>query len=622
MRIGTERESCGSTHTLPRLPQRSRSTAARPKPARPPPPSPPPDASRRRRNTRIAVTVVAALLASSLVVAAQNRRLRAALANVADMAAAADFFEAFPSLRGPVVRPIGALAAADGARPKHPTILIPGFVTSALELWSGPPCAAAHFRSRFWGGISMTQRVLGDRACWLEVMRLDDADGRDPRNATGDVVTRLRAVEGLAGVDYFMPGYGVWASMIAELAAVGYSATNLFAAPYDWRLGLADLEARDGYFTRLAATIEAAVATSGGEKAAVVAHSWGDAVARSFFAWADAARAPGWTAAHVAHYVNVAGPTLGAAKAVPALLSGETRDTAELGALAAFLSDNFVSRAARSRLFRSWGGSLGMVPLGGAAVWGNASSAPDDGAAMRVEGVSFGAMLTVNGTALDADAAVAAVLATLSPAQARRARATWFGPLDRHDCAAHGAHALRCALPSAPDLQVTCLYGVGKPTERAYVYSGALDAAESGSEAKIDVKAAAPPPGRDGALLSAGAPAHPLGGLDAGVRLGDGDGTVNLVSLGALCARHWREKRLNPAGARVVTREARHEPLDLLRAGLDPRGGPRSADHVDVLSHEDVLRDVVAIVTGTGGELEDRFHSNVRDVAARVHLPP
>ena len=47
----------------------------------------------------------------------------------------------------------------------------------------------------------------------------------------------------------------------------------------------------------------------------------------------------------------------------------------------------------------------------------------------------------------------------------------------------------------------------------------------------------------------------------AGVRASDGDGTVPLLSLGALCARHWREPRLNPSGMRIVTREFPHEPI-------------------------------------------------------------
>ncbi len=34
-----------------------------------------------------------------------------------------------------------------GWKPKHPIIIVPGFVTSGLELWAGQPCAAKYFRS-------------------------------------------------------------------------------------------------------------------------------------------------------------------------------------------------------------------------------------------------------------------------------------------------------------------------------------------------------------------------------------------------------------------------------------------------------------------------------------------
>ena len=33
-----------------------------------------------------------------------------------------------------------------GHRPKHPVIVVPGFVTSGLELWQGKPCATRFFR--------------------------------------------------------------------------------------------------------------------------------------------------------------------------------------------------------------------------------------------------------------------------------------------------------------------------------------------------------------------------------------------------------------------------------------------------------------------------------------------
>ena len=69
----------------------------------------------------------------------------------------------------------------------------------------------------------------------------------------------------------------------------------------------------------------------------------------------------------------------------------------------------------------------------------------------------------------------------------------------------------------------------------------------------------------------------------SGVKFGDGDGTIPVVSLGAMCVKGWQGKtRWNPAGIPVVTQgelcprvmwmrlteEYRHTP-----EGLDIRGG-------------------------------------------------
>lgn len=40
-----------------------------------------------------------------------------------------------------------------------------------------------------------------------------------------------------------------------------------------------------------------------------------------------------------------------------------------------------------------------------------------------------------------------------------------------------------------------------------------------------------------------------------GVKMGEGDGTVSLLSLGAMCVDGWKRKRWNPAGIKVVTVE-------------------------------------------------------------------
>lgn len=56
-----------------------------------------------------------------------------------------------------------------------------------------------------------------------------------------------------------------------------------------------------------------------------------------------------------------------------------------------------------------------------------------------------------------------------------------------------------------------------------------------------------------------------------GVKFGLGDGTVPLLSLGAMCVRGWKDDRWNPARIPVITHEFKHEP-----EGLDLRGGARS----------------------------------------------
>jgi phospholipid:diacylglycerol acyltransferase len=40
-----------------------------------------------------------------------------------------------------------------------------------------------------------------------------------------------------------------------------------------------------------------------------------------------------------------------------------------------------------------------------------------------------------------------------------------------------------------------------------------------------------------------------------GVKMGEGDGTVSLLSLGAMCVEGWKRQRWNPAGMKVVTVE-------------------------------------------------------------------
>ena len=51
-----------------------------------------------------------------------------------------------------------------------------------------------------------------------------------------------------------------------------------------------------------------------------------------------------------------------------------------------------------------------------------------------------------------------------------------------------------------------------------------------------------------------------IGEIDRGVVMGEGDGTVPLLSSGYMCAKGWRLKRFNPAGVKIKVVEMPHEP--------------------------------------------------------------
>ena len=72
------------------------------------------------------------------------------------------------------------------------------------------------------------------------------------------------------------------------------------------------------------------------------------------------------------------------------MCAGETRDTAELGAITGLLSNRVVPAAKRLEVFRTWGAGIGMLPNGGPAIWGNATWAPDDTPQMKKNNHTFG----------------------------------------------------------------------------------------------------------------------------------------------------------------------------------------------------------------------------------------
>lgn len=92
----------------------------------------------------------------------------------------------------------GYQLAQMGATVHYPVVMIPGFVTSGLEVWTSRECAKKYFRQRIWTGLESARALFTDKHCWREHVALDPHTGMDPEGI------RLRASEGFEAADYFM----------------------------------------------------------------------------------------------------------------------------------------------------------------------------------------------------------------------------------------------------------------------------------------------------------------------------------------------------------------------------------------------------------------------------------
>lgn len=102
--------------------------------------------------------------------------------------------------------------------------------------------------------------------------------------------------------------------------------------------------------------------------------------------------------------------------------------------------------------------------------------------------------------------------------------------------------------------------------------------------------------------------------LKNGVKIGEGDGTVSLLSLGAMCVEGWKRKRWNPGGVKVVTYEVPHQP-----EAYHIRGGASSGDHIDILGGTPLNEVVGKVATGAGEEVEERIVSDIKEYAQRIN---
>lgn len=500
---------------------------------------------------------------------------------------------------------------------KHPVVIVPGFITGALELWEAKGTClerqsalfASTFRQRMFGP-QMLMLMLSDPACWLELFGADKTTGVDKPGV------KVRADTGFTSVDFFVPGYWVWAKVLINLADIGYDPQSMAVMTYDWRLSPSLTHDRDGFYFAVRSNIKF-LCQKNRQRAVVISHSYGTTIALAFFRWSER-REPGFMNRYVAYYVNVGGTTFGVPKAVSALLQGDVKDTLMIPAPARRVFDTFISQSLRYEFTRSWSSIYAMVPHG------------CEEAATDVLTFSDGSAVTMAGLY---DLIINECLRT------------------NHTHCAEEMSEMRAeaddlpVLPQAPDTAVVCLYGVNKQVEVGYRLedmgphssdNNSCDSEESEGDDDDEDKAGHHHHDDDnedeeshryphsnkkkknnrsrydddgnGAEgdASCGWPAgtgaesivrtnlsHTDGDTVQGVRIGNGDGTVPLGSLGFMCRapNGWRQNV-----GRVVTVEFPHEAAKA--SPLNLRGGTGSADHVDILGNFEFLETILKLASG------------------------
>mmetsp|Transcript_25232 Transcript_25232/g.35571 ORF Transcript_25232/g.35571 Transcript_25232/m.35571 type:complete len:726 (-) Transcript_25232:35-2212(-) len=570
----------------------------------------------------------------------------------------------------------GYQLAQQGAKAKYPIVMVPGFITSGLELWGGHECARKHFRQKLWGLVG-AKTFLTDRDCFLKHLKLDPYTGSDPENI------RLRAAQGFDAADYFMSTYWVWRKLIENLADVGYDASTMTMMTYDWRLAFPKLEERDGYLTKLKHTIEAMHKTNG-KKVVLASHSMGSLLTLYFFAWVTVSEKDGgggggkhWVDEHIHSFVNIAGPLLGVPKSAPAILSGEMKDTSVLLGHFGSMVEQFFGRRLRKELWSSWGSLWSMLPKGGDAIWGSgadicdensdvqqgflcASSDPAEKSVRKRHELNSMPLIDMSGRGTlgettkvspstseskrvcqntdcskDEDYAIQQLISDYSARESLSVEETlkflsqWGGGLgpslsapDLHFASKNAKPSHKTwhdpsltPLPHAPSMKVYCMYGTGIKTERAYFYkqSSTEDFSQESDENTTNRRNLK----LDLPFIMDTTIENEDQDIRRGVKFADGDGSVPLLSSGYMCVNDWKTKRYNPSGAQVTTREYFHRQEFVVE---DPmRGGPRSSDHVDILGNVDMTEDFLRIVTNFEDEkIDDHIVSNIKSISNRI----
>lgn len=345
----------------------------------------------------------------------------------------------------------------------------------------------------------------------------------------------------------------------------------------------------------------------------------------------------------------------GVTKAMTAFLSGEMKDTVEVNPVATWVLEKLFSRKERAKLFRRWPGASSTWVKGGNRIWGDADAAPDDPVNATD---TYGRFLSFRHprTSSDEDQLTkrtvspnltmddaSSYVLTHTPSNFQRMIESNYshGFSNDPDELAHNnldhrkwVNPLEVQLPNAPSMKIFCLYGYGKETERSYWYmQGEYEHDDTRSEAQDDEAFCDMPDSPEG-CQNATTERTPLdfplarknwidtdvtvkGSIPevrSGVKFGDGDGTIPVISLGGMCVKGWKGKTpWNPAGIEVVTQEYLHNP-----DGLDLRGGATTAEHIDILGSKSLNDAILRIAAGRTDLVTNQIESGILDYVEKM----
>lgn len=498
-----------------------------------------------------------------------------------------------------------AMKAENNLTDKYPVVMIPGVISTGIESWSlegTKECPAQHhFRKRLWGSMYMLRTMFLDKTCWLKHIMLDEETGLDPPGV------KLRAAQGFEAADFFMAGYWIWNKILQNLSAIGYDPNKMVTAAYDWRLSYLDLERRDQYFSRLKLQVELRYQTAG-EKSILVGHSMGSQIAFYFMKWVEAEGehfgngGKDWVNKHIAAFIDISGSVLGAPKAIPALISGEMKDTVQLNTLAVYGLEKFFSRRERLDMLRSFGGIASMFPKGGDLIWGNFDGSVEDDQHNNTD--TYGNFIRFERTIGDFSKknltlaeSIEYLLENSPEWYNRRTREHYsFGRAktpqelkENENQFNKWSNPLEVPLPNAPDLKVFCFYGIGNPTERAYIYQEE----EHKDVSKLNVSIV-------------------LKNQKQSVFFTDGDGTIPILSH-AMCHKWKTSPNYNPGGSEVKIVEMKHDP-----DRFDIRGGAKTAEHVDILGSAELNELILKVASGRDDLITERILTNMTEWVASM----